>query len=259
MPIHFSGVYSPLGRLLSIPIAFKLRPRQVLTIDLARLYGQCLGFVALARFCCGFVDLHCRDRHSSRRRSSPQWSRLPRTACASPARRHPCSWWAAVWASMFFPWLTGLLYERVGPPIVPVMIAVSGTVLLLLILCCSGQKIPGEKLCQVGLRDHNQRLIRFDLRWTNGRSFHGQFPACLKSPTSRYNPEYENCYPPHWCAALRQDDPAAKSAGSVYRSRGGILYPRDTQGWPPYGIRDGHAGWQYWHSGRAYTCPARRK
>ncbi len=137
----FWGVFT-LGRLLSIPIAFKLRPRQVLTIDLA----GCMVSVLVLLLWQGSVAALWISIVGTAFFAAPLF---PTMVAFAENRMRLTGRTTSMFlvggsvGSMFFPWLTGLLYEKVGPPIVPVMIAVSGTFLLLIFVALV-KKFPGK-------------------------------------------------------------------------------------------------------------------
>ena len=137
----FWGVFT-LGRLLSIPIAFKLRPRQVLTIDLA----GCMVSVLVLLLWQGSVAVLWISIVGTAFFAAPLF---PTMVAFAENRMRLTGRTTSMFlvggsvGSMFFPWLTGLLYEKVGPPIVPVMIAVSGTFLLLIFVALV-KKFPGK-------------------------------------------------------------------------------------------------------------------
>jgi MFS transporter, FHS family, Na+ dependent glucose transporter 1 len=137
----FWGVFT-LGRLLSIPIAFKLRPRQVLTMDLI----GCFISILVLLLWQGSVTALWISIVGTGFFAAPLF---PTMVAFAENRMRLTGKTTSMFlvggsvGSMFFPWLTGLLYERVGPPIVPVMIAVSGT-LLILVFVVLVKKYPGK-------------------------------------------------------------------------------------------------------------------
>lgn len=137
----FWGAFT-LGRVLSIPIAIKLRPRQVLTIDLLGCFASILGLllwpgsVVALRISLAGTGFFA--------------AALFPTIITFAENRMPLSgkqtsmfFVGASIGGMFFPWLIGQCYASVGPRMVPLTIAASA-VLLVLLFVVLVRKYPGK-------------------------------------------------------------------------------------------------------------------
>lgn len=128
----FWGTFT-LGRVLSIPIAMKLRPRQVLTIDLL---GCFAGILVLLLWPGSATALQI-----SLAVTGFFAAPLFPTIITFTENRMPLSgkttslfFVGASIGGMFFPWLIGQCYAGVGPRMVPMTIAASATLLILLFI-----------------------------------------------------------------------------------------------------------------------------
>ncbi len=140
----FWGAFT-LGRLFSIPIATRLRPRWILTGDLA---GCLLGLVVILLYPESLTALWL----GSAILGLSMASIFP-TMITLSERRMTLSGtitsWFFVGASaggMFFPWLIGQLFEPVGPQvtITIIMVAVLGAVFLFMALIRFSQSLKGQ-------------------------------------------------------------------------------------------------------------------
>ena len=139
----FWGTFT-LGRLLSIPIAIKLRSRQILAIDLLGCFASILilliwpgsvtalwvsiagtGFFAASIF--------------------PTMITFAENRMHLTGKTTSLFFVGASTGGMFFPWLIGQSYARVGPRMVPLTI-ISSAALLILLFGILVLKFPGKKL-----------------------------------------------------------------------------------------------------------------
>ena len=137
----FWGAFT-LGRVLSIPIAMKLRPSQVLTIDLLGCFAGVLvlllwpGSVTALQISLAVTGFFA--------------AALFPTIITFAENRMPLSgkqtsmfFVGASIGGMFFPWLIGQCYAGVGPRMVPITIAASASSLILLFIVLI-KKYPGK-------------------------------------------------------------------------------------------------------------------
>lgn len=137
----FWGTFT-LGRVLSIPIAIKLRPRQVLTIDLLGCFAGVLVFLLWP----GSVTALQISLAVTGFFAAPLFP----TIITFTENRMPLSgkttslfFVGASIGGMFFPWLIGQCYAGVGPRMVPMTIAASAALLVLLFIVLV-KKYPGR-------------------------------------------------------------------------------------------------------------------
>jgi MFS transporter, FHS family, Na+ dependent glucose transporter 1 len=137
----FWGAFT-LGRVLSIPIAIKLRPRQVLTIDLV----GCFAGILILLLWPGFATALWISLAVTGFFAAPLFP----TIITFTENRMPLSgkttslfFVGASIGGMFFPWLIGQCYAGVGPRMVPLTIAASATLLILLFVVLV-KKYPGK-------------------------------------------------------------------------------------------------------------------
>ena len=137
----FWGTFT-LGRVLSIPIAMKLRPRQVLTIDLL---GCFVGILVLLLWPGSATALQI-----SLAVTGFFAAPLFPTIITFTENRMPLSgkttslfFVGASVGGMFFPWLIGQCYASVGPRMVPFTI-ITSAVLLILLFGILVKKFPGK-------------------------------------------------------------------------------------------------------------------
>ena len=135
----FWGAFT-VGRVLSIPLAIKLRPSQVLTIDLLGCFAGVLvlllwpGSVAALRISLAGIGFF----------AAPLFP----TIITFAENRMPLSgkttslfFVGASIGGMFFPWLIGQFYASVGPRVVPITIFITA-VLLMVLFVVLAKKFP---------------------------------------------------------------------------------------------------------------------
>jgi MFS transporter, FHS family, Na+ dependent glucose transporter 1 len=139
----FWGTFT-LGRLLSIPIAIKLRPRYVLTMDLV----GCFACILILLLWPGSVTALWISIAGTGLFAA---SIFPTMITFAENRMHLTGkitslfFVGASTGGMFFPWLIGQCYASVGPRMVPFTI-ISSTALLILLFGILVKKFPGKAI-----------------------------------------------------------------------------------------------------------------
>ena len=137
----FWGAFT-LGRMMSIPIAIKLRPRQVLAMDLA----GCFASIMILLIWPGSVTALWVSVAGTGLFAA---SIFPTIITFAENRMHLTGKSTSLFfvgvsvGGMFFPWLIGQCYASVGPRMVPVTIAASAGLLVLLFVVLV-RKYPGK-------------------------------------------------------------------------------------------------------------------
>jgi MFS transporter, FHS family, Na+ dependent glucose transporter 1 len=139
----FWGAFT-LGRVLSIPIAIKIRPRQVLTIDLL----GCFTSILILLIWPGSVTALWISIAATGFFAAPLF---PTIITFAENRMHLTGKSTSLFfvgvsiGGMFFPWLIGQCYESVGPRMVPFTIITSATLMIGLFVLLV-KKYPGKIL-----------------------------------------------------------------------------------------------------------------
>jgi MFS transporter, FHS family, Na+ dependent glucose transporter 1 len=126
----FWGAFT-LGRLLSIPIALKMRPRQVLTMDL---FGCFVSILVLLLWPSAVTALWISIAGTGLFAASI----FPTMIAFAGNRMHLSGKTTSLFfvggsaGGMFFPWLIGQFYVSVGPRMVPMTISVNAILLIVL-------------------------------------------------------------------------------------------------------------------------------
>lgn len=131
-----------LGRVLSVPIAIKLRPRQVLTIDLLGCFAGILvmllwpGSAAVLRISLAVTGFFAAPLF-------PTIITFTKNRMPLSGKTTSLFFVGASIGGMVFPWLIGQCYTSVGPRMVPMTIAASAVLLITLFIVLV-KKYPGK-------------------------------------------------------------------------------------------------------------------
>lgn len=126
----FWGTFT-LGRLLSIPIAIKLRPRQVLAVDLLGAFA-CVLILLIWPASVTALWISIAGTGLFAASIFPTMITFAENRIHLTGKTTSLFFVGASTGAMFFPWLIGQLYASVGPRVVPMTIISSAGLLILL-------------------------------------------------------------------------------------------------------------------------------